>query len=441
MAHKIAKDPKNTRRAFNSQVVKLYILTRIRYLEPPHQTMKPSRRIQSTHSPVIGKMLDVLKQAPSDTISLSQGIVFWRPPKLALDSAAALIQEISTSAYCPTSGLPNLREALKTKIRQENNLFISDVMVTAGANQAFTNIVISLCDSDDTVVLFPPYYFNHIMAFQMTGIKNVIFGQRDKINFSPDPVWIEETLSARSANVKMIVITNPCNPTGTVVPKSQLCQISEICAKYNCWLVLDNTYEYFIYDHDRVVHEAIEDPHVLNVFSFSKAYGMMGWRVGYIAYVDEQKRVEEGEDISTWSLGAELLKAQDTIPICPTIISQLVALSALQNAGRSWVEEQLIAVKQNRQAVKDGLISCLGSKNVLGGDGAIYFFAKLPDGYQDDEKVCEFLATKHGVVVIPGSACGWNGYIRVSYANLEPSAFLIGVERLKAGLQNLSDMA
>ena len=95
------------------------------------------------------------------------------------------------------------------------------------------------------------------------------------------------------------------------------------------WLVLDNTYEHFVYGDSK--HHTIGADNVINLFSFSKAYGMMGWRVGYIAYPDFN-----GSD----SLGSQILKVQDTIPICATQLSQSIALEAL-SLGRGWVDERV----------------------------------------------------------------------------------------------------
>lgn len=87
-------------------------------------------------------------------------------------------------------------------------------MVTAGANHAFVNIILSLCDSSDRVMLFKPYYFNHMMAIQMTGGgRHVVLGECDPNTLHPDLDWLESALSGPS-KPKMVVVTNPCNPTG-----------------------------------------------------------------------------------------------------------------------------------------------------------------------------------------------------------------------------------
>ena len=179
-----------------------------------------SQRIQQTDDPCIVALQAMLQQAPPDTVSLSQGIVFWTPPKTALDRATAAIHHPDTSAYCSDAGLVPLRQALQHKIKTENNLTRSTVMVTQGANQSFINIVLALCDPKDRVVLFPPYYFNHKMALQMTiAPENIVLGERDD-RMVPSLEWITRALQDDAVPTpKMIVITNPDNPTGTVMGK------------------------------------------------------------------------------------------------------------------------------------------------------------------------------------------------------------------------------
>ena len=153
-------------------------------------------------------------------------------------------------------------------------------MVTTGANQAFTNLVLTLLDAGDTAMLFKPYYFNHMMALQMCGggapSREIIFGDTDD-SLLPDLNKLEEMLRARAVGgkpVRLVVFTTPNNPTGMILPREKLERMSALCQTYGAWLCIDNTYEEFV--HGKHSHETIEAPHVLNIFSFSKAYGMMG---------------------------------------------------------------------------------------------------------------------------------------------------------------------
>lgn len=382
---------------------------------------KLATRALETEMPVMVQIQE-LNRGAKNAVSLAQGVVHWQPPKQALDKVKELVGDPSISRYGADEGIPELREALKKKLRQENNLHKSSVMVTAGANQAFVNLVLTLCDAGDSVVMFAPYYFNAYMSFQMTGVTNILVGPGNPKTLHPDADWLEKTLSETKPTPKLVTVVNPGNPTGTYIPEPLLKRISDLCRNAGCWLVVDNTYEYFMYD--GLKHSCLEGDHIVNIFSFSKAYGMMGWRVGYIAYPSE---VED--------FAAQLLKVQDNIPICASIISQHLALYSLE-LGPEWVTERVKDLVRSKEIVSEAL-SPLGEDAVKGGEGAIYLWAKLPDKYVDDFKVVHWLAHRHGVVVIPGSACGCPGNVRISFGGLVESDCKDAAERLKRGLEEL----
>ncbi|XP_047958264.1 aromatic aminotransferase ISS1 [Salvia hispanica] len=382
-----------------------------------------AKRALLTETPVMVEMQKLIRGVKG-CVSLAQGVVYWLPPKEALEKVQELVWEPSVSRYGADEGLPELREALMDKLSNENKLKKSSVMVTAGANQAFVNIVLTLCDAQDSVVMFAPYYFNSYMSFQMTGVTDILVGPGDPNTLYPDADWLETTLQQRKPTPKLVTVVNPGNPSGTYIPAPLLQRISDICKKAGCWLVVDNTYEYFMYDGRK--HVCIEDDHIVNIFSFSKAYGMMGWRVGYIAYPSEVKGLAE-----------QLLKVQDNIPICASIISQQLALHSLK-LGPKWVTDQVQKLVANREVLIDAL-SPLGKDSVKGGEGAIYLWAKLPDKYQDDFAVISWLAKKHGVALIPGSSSGCPGYVRISFGGLVEEQCEEASKRLKKGLQQLVD--
>ncbi|XP_057969825.1 aromatic aminotransferase ISS1 isoform X4 [Malania oleifera] len=319
--------------------------------------------------------------------------------------------------------LRGVKDAMSlAQLHQENKLYKSSVMVTAGANQAFVNLVLTLCDAEDSVIMFAPYYFNAYMSFQMTGITNILVGPGHPKTLHPDADWLEKTLLETKPTPKLVTVVNPGNPSGTYIPVPLLKRISDLCKDAGSWLVVDNTYEYFMYD--GLKHSCMEGDHIVNVFSFSKAYGMMGWRVGYIAYPTDVE-----------GLGAQLLKVQDNIPICASIISQRLALYSLET-GPEWVTEQVKDLVKNRTLLLEAL-SPLGNDAVKGGEGAIYLWAKLPEKYRDDFEVVYWLARRHGVVVIPGSASGGPGYIRISFGGLKEDDCRAAAERLRRGLGEL----
>lgn len=382
---------------------------------------KLSNRVLDTDVPVMVKLLELTKGA-KDPIPLGKGAVYWQPPEQALEKVKQIAWEPSTSNYGSHEGLPELKDALTKKLRMENKLCNSSVMVTAGSNQGFLNLVLTLCDVTDSVVLFAPYFFNAHMSFKMTGITNILVGPSNPKTLQPDADWLERILSETKPTPKLVSIVNPGNPSGSCIPEPLLKRISDICKKAGSWLVVDNAYEYFIYGDSK--HSCVEGNHIINLFSFSKAYGMMGWRVGYIAYPSE------AED-----LRIQFLKVQDNVAICAPMISQHVALYCLE-AGREWVKNQVQTLVKNKELIMKAL-SPLGEDAVIGGEGAIYLWAKLPERFQNDYEVISWLARKHEVVVLPGSACGEKGCIRITYGAVKEEECDIGAKRLRNGLEEL----
>lgn len=130
-----------------------------------------------------------------------------------------------------------------------------------------------------------------------------------------------------------------------------------------------------------------------------------------------------------------LLKVQDCIPICASIIGQHLALYSLQN-GQEWIKEKVQTLVKNREILKKALTP-LGESSVMGGEGAIYLWAKLPDKFHDDFEVVRWLMNRHGVVVIPGSASGCEGHVRISFGGLKSADCEIAAHKLKVGLHEL----
>ncbi|XXG47488.1 hypothetical protein AAC387_Pa02g2127 [Persea americana] len=363
--------------------------------------LKLARRALETETPVMVQIQELIREA-KDAISLAQGVVYWQPPERALEKVKEAVWQPAISRYGADEGIPELREALIKK--------------------AFVNLVLTLCDAGDSVVMFAPYYFNSYMSFQMTGVTDILVGPGNPKTLQPDADWLEKTLSERKPVPKLVTVVNPGNPSGTYIPEPLLKRISDLCKNFGSWLVVDNTYEYFMYD--GLKHTCIEGDHIVNLFSFSKAYGMMGWRVGYIAYPSEVE-----------GLGAQLLKVQDNIPICASIIGQRLALHSLEE-GLEWIKIRVKDLVKNRNLLREALLP-LGEDAVKGGEGAIYLWAKLPDKYSDDFEVVRWLVRTHGVVVIPGCASGGPGYIRISFGGLKEADCEVAAGRLKRGLEEL----
>jgi aspartate/methionine/tyrosine aminotransferase len=383
-----------------------------------------SSKIQSTLDPCVVLMKAMIGQyaaeweAKGGIFSLAQGVVWWREPTSSTQALISALQEKDSMLhmYGPDEGLIDLRDALQEKIRDENGLEHHQVMVTVGANQAYVNCVLTLVEEQDKCVVFKPYYFNHVMALQMTLPKDCLMVGSSSDDGIPDLKWLESNLR-QDSSIKMVTIVNPGNPTGTLLSRDFLQKAVDLCRYYGCWLILDCTYEYFVPRGSRF-DGCFKDPHVLHIFSFSKAYALAGYRCGYVTVSRDAHGVYE-----------EMTKVQDTIPIAPSRISQIAALGAMK-AGSSWVEEKVATLDTGRSAILKALEPL---DQIMGGSGAMYIMGKLKDG-SDDQEVARRLVQEFGVAVIPGSFCGSPGWIRVCYANLPPEKCLEAAVRLKKGI-------
>lgn len=392
--------------------------------------------------------------------SLAQGVVYWKPPNTVYEAMGNAIQDnfldstesLTTDGnlihtYCQDEGYPPLIDALKNKLEQQNGLNDPHVMVTSGANQAYVNCVVTLLDEGGKCVVFEPYYFNHVMAVQsirggaidntiMKDVEGLLVGpSRQGI---PDLDWLRSQLESSGSNdIRMVTLTNPGNPTGVSLPHEFLKELTQLTKEFGVWLVMDLTYEHFDIlhqnnrdaTHPAVPYPCLDEEHVINIFSFSKGYALAGFRVGYLAF-SSKNNGSKGKGTMAYE---QMIKVQDTIAICTSRISQIAALGALA-AGREWVYEQVKTLEIGRKAILDAIGSL---EEIIGGDGAMYVMGKLPNSI-DDKQFASSLVEHFGVAVIPGSFCGYPGWIRVCYSNLPPHLCLEAATRLKRGILELT---
>lgn len=242
--------------------------------------------------------------------SLAQGVVYWEPPPTVNEAITKAMKNPDTyqlHTYCPDEGLPELREALLKKLAQQNGLFHHDVMVTSGANQAYMNCVLTLLSEGDKCVVFQPYYFNHVMAVQMTRGNNALVVGSCNDQGIPDVDWLEQAL-VEDKRIRMVTIVNPGNPTGVSLERDLLWKIVDMCGRHGVWLVLDCTYEHF--DHsgangDSQSFPGFSEEHVLQIFSFSKGHALAGFRCGYVVFSREGELGKEAYE--------QMLKVSDVI--------------------------------------------------------------------------------------------------------------------------------
>ncbi len=380
-------------------------------------------RMTGVQSPIIPTVAQLIANHPG-TISLGQGVVSYGPPEEAITRLSEFLAAPENHKYQSACGIPPLLEVIAAKLERENKIKIDEnksIVVTAGSNMAFVNAILAITSPGDEVILFAPYYFNHEMAITMADCQPVVVPTNE--NYQLD---ISALVAAITPKTKAIVTISPNNPTGVVYSQSALGQVNQICGERGIYHLSDEAYEYFTYngvEHFSPGSIASADNHTISLYSLSKAYGFASWRIGYLV-------------IPTRLLEA-VKKVQDTILICPPVISQYAALGALE-VGVSYCQERLPQINQVGQLMKQKL-QALDNVTMGDADGAFYFFLKVDTEMQAMDLV-EKLIRQYGVAVIPGDTFGTNNgcYLRVSYGPLDLETAVVGIQRLVKGLESIA---
>ncbi len=386
--------------------------------------MRPmSNRVNAVQVPIIPQVADWIRANPG-TISLGQGVAGYAPPPDAWTALERLQQDPSLHRYQPVGGLPELVEAMKLRLARRLGVPVGPdrrLMVTAGANAAFQQVVLAICDPGDEVLLPLPWYFNQEMALTLANVR-------------PVPVpgdsrhWplLNSLERARTQRTRAVVTVSPNNPTGAVYPPALLRSINQFCRDQGLFHISDETYEAFV--HGDIPHASPgalpgSEAHTICLHSLSKAFGFASWRIGFV--------------LLPAALEAPFRAIQDTWLICPPVASQLAGLGCLQTPD-SWLESRLNDIRTVRRQVLDGLQALDSAILPSPADGAFYVFLELPSG-MDSLTVTRLLIEEHRVAVIPGTAFGMTHRpsLRVAYGALAPDTAGEGIGRLVQGLHQL----
>lgn len=389
----------------------------------PSSTQNTPKRMSSVQDPIIPIVGALIRERPG-TISLGQGVVSYGPPPEAIASLASFASDPSNNQYKSVAGIPPLLELIEEKLRAENKIEVrpaASLMVTAGGNMAFMNAVLAIADPGDEIILQRPFYFNHEMAVTMAGCHPVVVDTDAEYQLCPDAI-----LRSITERTRAVVTVSPNNPTGAVYREGDLRAVNEICRERGIYHISDEAYEYFTYG-DAVHFSPGSLPgsgaHTISLYSLSKAYGFASWRIGYLA--------------APAHLFDSLCKIQDTLLICPPVVSQFAALGALRS-GSAYCRAKVAGLAEVRSLVRRELNRMSSFCSVSPSPGAFYFFLKVQTTAPALTLV-ERLIREHGVAVIPGSTFGMNEgcFLRLSYGALERGAVLEGVERFVRGLAAL----
>ena len=350
-----------------------------------------------------------LKAAGNDIIGLGAGEPDFDTP---LHIKAAAIEAINAgmTKYTAVDGTPALKKAIIDKFQRDNGLeyAANQILVSSGGKQSFFNLALALLNEGDEVVIPAPYWVSYPDMVIVADGTPVIVPTTQEQRFK---ITAEQLDAAMNEKTKLVVLNSPSNPTGVAYELDELKALAEVLRKYpNALVATDDMYEHIRFNDKPFVNilNAAPDLYdrtiVLN--GVSKAYSMTGWRIGYAA--------------GPAKLIGAMKKVQSQSTSNPCSIAQAAAVAAL-NGGMECVNEMVVAFKQRHEFVVNALNEIPGVE-CIPADGTFYAFPSFQgvidasDRFANDIELAEFLLTDAGVALVPGSAFGAEGNMRLSFA-------------------------
>ena len=366
------------------------------------QKVKPSATIT-----ISAKAME-LRANGIDVISLSAGEPDFDTPEHIKKAAIEAINKGQTK-YTQVDGTPELKDAIINKFNRDNNLHYQrdNIIVSTGAKQTLYNLFQSVLEADDEVVIISPYWVSYPDMVILADANPVIMKTHQEDNFEID---MDSFRAALTDKTKLLILNSPSNPTGITYTKAQYKSMGKILSDYPKVLIAtDDMYEHIYWGNEPFTSFAEVCPNLfdrtITINGVSKAYAMTGWRIGYCG---APKIIVQG-----------MKKIQGQSTSNPSSISQVAAIAAL-NGPHDAVNMMVNEYKKRHDYLCDALNKINGF-NTSPGTGAFYLFPDVNNvieskGFADDIEFSSFLIDQANVAVIPGSAFGAEGCIRISYA-------------------------
>jgi len=372
-----------------------------------------------------------MKSKGIDVISLSLGEPDFKTPSHICDGAKKAIDSGNYFSYPPVNGYLDLREAISKKFSIENNLDYhpNNIIVSNGVKQSITNVMFSLLNKGDEVIVFSPYWVSYDAIIKLAdGIPIHLNGNIEN-DFKPSANDLEKSVSSKT---KLMIFSSPCNPTGSVFTKNELESFSKVILKHNLYVISDEIYEHINFSNNHFSIGSLEgmNERTITLNGFSKAFAMTGWRLGYMGAPE-------------WiSKACKKMQGQTTSANCS--IAQRAALIALNSGNKSAIEMKNEYFKR-RDLVYNLLNKITGFKVNLP-KGAFYFFPNIEEligkSFKDNKiesasDLCMYYLNEAKVSLVPGEDFGAPNCIRLSYAASEKN-LIEAITRLKNSTNNLT---
>jgi len=337
------------------------------------------------------------------------------PINAILQSAAKLTA--GDIKYTPVDGTPSLKKAIIRYTEENYDRLVGpeNVIISAGAKQSLYNLLFTLLNPQDEVILLAPYWVSYPEMIKMVYGRPVIVASEDG-RFIPRMEDIERAVSSYT---RAIIVNSPNNPSGAVYPESFIADIVAFCEARGIYLIMDDIYHKLVFDGNvavpayRYTKRDIESTKVITINGISKLYGMTGFRIGWT--------------VASRALSAVMINVQSQTTSCTSILLQAAAEGALTGL-QSAVDALRLMLENNRNVMMQELGSLNGVKTVKPG-GTFYCLPDFRAYSSDSVALSRFLLSKALVVTVPGKEFGMEGHLRLSYATTVKDVKQ-GVERI-----------
>jgi len=395
--------------------------------------IKLSDRINSMEeSATIGmaKKSRELKAQGKDVISLSLGEPDFFTPQFIKEAAVDALNNNFTM-YTPVSGYDDLRESISLKFSRDNGLVYSkdQIVVSTGAKQSIANVVLSIINPGDEVIIPAPYWVSYLEIVKVAEGKSVIVHAGIDTDFKITAKQLEEAITPKT---RMMIFSTPCNPTGSVYSKDELYLLAQVIKKYPQLLVIsDEIYEHinFVGKHESLAQFPEVYDQVVTINGVSKAWAMTGWRLGYIGAPRE--------------IASACDKMQGQFTSATSSITQKAAIAAMK-ADPVVLKDMIQAFHKRRDLVLSKLNEMKGVKTNVP-EGAFYVFPDVSAFFgksynecviKDSHDLCMYLLDEGLIALVSGDAFGAPACIRISYAASEET-LTEAMRRMKNALEKL----
>ena len=381
------------------------------------------KRIKPSPTLAITARAAQLRAEGKDIIGFGAGEPDFDTPDPVKRAAIKAIEDGFTK-YTAVAGTAELKQAVIAKFARDNGFDYrpNQILVSVGGKQSFYNLAQALLGNGDEVIIPAPYWVSYPDMVLLADATPVIVPCGIEQGFKMTPAQLEATISPKT---RLVVLNSPSNPTGAMYTREELAALGEVLLKHPDIVVAsDDIYEHILLGDKPFCNILMACPALVDraiiLNGVSKAYSMTGWRIGYAA--GPEPLITAMKDIQSQSTSN------------PTSISQVAAQAAL-DGDQGFIEMMNVAFRERHRFIVDSL-NALPGVECLPSDGAFYAFPKMSDaiavmdGISDDVAFGEYLINEAGVALVPGSAFGAPGYMRLSFAT--------SMEKLQQGMKRLA---